>query len=334
MPLKVGFKNETLRYSNPFELARVVWRILKCESPDAVLIYGYYLWEHWLILFVARIARVPILFIGETFSLGSSRARMALKRAILPTLYRCMGAIIVIGVKNRAYYEKLGVQSPKLINARYCVDGAFFSPSPAQSNQARRTVRERYQIEPDAFVLLFVGRLFDRKRPRDVVEIQRRLQQVHPKLHTLMVGTGELESVLRQEALGISRITFTGFVDQAQIRDIYCASDCLIVPSEFETWGLVVNEAMHCGLPAVVTETCGAADDLVKRGETGFVYPVGGIEVAAQLVESLIVNPGLQALVAERARERVNGEFGVRQFALAIESAVKFVSRTAVARPG
>ncbi|MBI1859814.1 MAG: glycosyltransferase family 4 protein [Deltaproteobacteria bacterium] len=331
IPLKKGFTNKTLRYSNPFVFWIAVRKILcpgrKQDRPTAALIYGYYLWEHWLIWLQCKLSGTPILFVGETFSLQGDRWRGAIKRFILPILFRTFSQIITIGKKNRRHYESLGVSKKRLTEAHYCVDGAFFELETAVAERARHQMRERYQIPCDAFVMLFVGRLFDRKRPEDALEIHRLLCSSHPSLHTLIVGAGELESHLREAASHTPRLTLTGFLDQRTIRDLYCAADCLIVPSQFETWGLVVNEAMHAGIVPVVTDTCGVAGDLVVAGETGVIFKLGEPESAARQIAGLIDNPRLLRSMANAGKKLVNQEFSVDQFAEAILGALQRTSR-------
>jgi glycosyltransferase involved in cell wall biosynthesis len=77
-----------------------------------------------------------------------------------------------------------------------------------------------------------------------------------------------------------------GFLNQTEIAKAYVAADCLILPSDAaETWGLVVNEAMACGLPCIVSEACGCADDLVKPLFTDLCYPVGNIDAMERALE-------------------------------------------------
>src|SRR3989338_5286273 len=257
IPIKKGFKNETLQYNTPIQFIRRVHRVLIQERPTAVLVYGYYLWEHWLVFLVAKATKIPIIFVGETFTLGQNHVRRWLKKIFLPLFFRAINHIVTIGDKNKSYYESLGVSANKITPARYCVDGQFFELSATDAAQARRCFRKKHGIGEDDFILLFVGRLFARKRPMDVLEIHSRLFSRYAHLYSVIVGSGELESRLRSECSHLPRAIMTGFLNQEQIRDIYYAADCLIVPSEFETWGLVVNEAMHCAVPAIITETCG-----------------------------------------------------------------------------
>ena len=73
--------------------------------------------------------------------------------------------------------------------------------------------------------------------------------------------------------LGLTdRVRFLGFVNQSQLPSVYCAADFFVLPSLFEPFGLVVNEAMLCGLPVAVSDSVGARFDLVRPGENGYAY--------------------------------------------------------------
>ena len=93
-------------------------------------------------------------------------------------------------------------------------------------------------------------------------------------LHVLVVGSGEQEAAAKQfvhdHALPV---TFAGFLNQGEIATAYAAADVLVLPSDWgETWGLVVNEAMACGLPAILSNACGCAPESLHRGRTGFLF--------------------------------------------------------------
>jgi glycosyltransferase involved in cell wall biosynthesis len=138
----------------------------------------------------------------------------------------------------------------------------------------------------------------------------------HPFLHLLMVGDGELrdecEAYAREYSLPV---TFAGFVNQGDMPGAYAAADCLILPSDHgETWGLVVNEAMACGLPAIVSDHVGCHPDLVIEGRTGHVFPCGDVEAMARLLRTLAGAPaGLQRM-GEAARQHVQ-EYSIAHLA-------------------
>ena len=100
----------------------------------------------------------------------------------------------------------------------------------------------------------------------------------NPRIQGLMVGDGPLragcENLVRERSVPIR---FTGFLNQSQITKAYVASDALVLPSDGgETWGLVVNEAMACARPCIVSDRVGCGPDLVIPQETGSIFPSRG----------------------------------------------------------
>jgi glycosyltransferase involved in cell wall biosynthesis len=129
----------------------------------------------------------------------------------------------------------------------------------------------------------------------------------HPPLHLLMVGDGDLrpdcEAHARERRLPV---TFAGFLNQSEMPNAYGATDCLVLPSDHgETWGLVVNEAMACGLPAIVSDRVGCHPDLIVPGETGAVFPCGDVEALAGLVRRFAADPDALRGMGHSAQELI-----------------------------
>ena len=165
--------------------------------------------------------------------------------------------------------------------------------------------------------MLFVGKLIQKKRPLDLIAACRRAQSLRPGLnfHLLFVGTGDLAEAVRTncrvvlDAAGFigapgstdteaPPASFLGFLNQTQLPEAYAAADCIALPSEAtETWGLVVNEAMASGLPALVSDAVGCADDLVRSIDPELVFPLGDIEAQARaLIRMANVTPAAETL--------------------------------------
>jgi glycosyltransferase involved in cell wall biosynthesis len=109
----------------------------------------------------------------------------------------------------------------------------------------------------------------------------------------------------------------------------YAAADCLALPSDFgETWGLVVNEAMACGLPAIVSDRVGCATDLVEDGVTGRVFRFGDVPALADAIASSAGAPERLAMMGAEARERIAG-YSVEAAVAATLDAVRHVARGA-----
>ena len=100
------------------------------------------------------------------------------------------------------------------------------------------------------------------------------------------MGAGHLQGELQEQA-AVRNIPakFLGFKNQSQMPECYSASDILVLPSAVDTWGLVVNEAFACGLPAIVSDKVGCAPDMIREDLTGRVFPMGDSQCLAGAIE-------------------------------------------------
>ena len=259
--------------------------ILRDEPFDAFLIFG---WNHksaWQTLRACNASRVPTLMRGDS-QLRTPRGRLlrALKRISYAHLLSRFSAHLYVGRRNREYLRHYGVPDANLFHVPHFVDvDAFANRSThARNSGASAAVRRRFGIPDEASVFLFAGKLIDKKRPADFLEAIERLSshEGRDSVHALVVGDGPLRPRLELEyATCNGNVHFAGFVNQSEMPTYYACADALVLPSDGrETWGLVVNEAAACGVPAVVSEDAGCVEDLIDDDCTGFRFETGCIE--------------------------------------------------------
>jgi len=199
----------------------------------------------------------------------------------------------VYGQSNLEYIRKLGMPLDRIFIKRAVADTERF----LEDNTAEHP-------KPGYKVLLYVGRFSPEKNLGWLLRAFRRVQQdpENPRMILDLVGYGPLEDELRElaKALGISPLVrFRGKFLQAELRAIYRSADALILPSVIEPWGLVVNEAMLCGLPVLVSTQCGCAADLA-RPETGWTFSPWAESTLANLLEEIAETP--RAVLEEKGR--------------------------------
>ena len=179
----------------------------------------------------------------------------------------------------------------------------------------RGELRRKWSIPDDVTCFLFCGKLIPKKHPLDLLRALVRAVETGAPAHVLIVGDGELMAEAR--ALVDSRrlpVTFAGFLNQTEIVSAYVAADCLVLPSDTgETWGLVVNEAMACGLPAIVSDQVGCGPDLVSDDVTGATFPMGDVEALAQRLIEFAGDPDRLPELGAAARERVVSHYSVER---------------------
>jgi hypothetical protein len=209
-------------------------------------------------------------------------------------------------VRVREHLTAFGVEPSAIFDTPHCVDNGYFEKvaRPLRQPDQREAARARFGIDPSAFVVLFVGKLLANKRPLDAI---RALAESETGATLLVVGEGALEEECRREAarLGV-RVAWAGFLNQSEVAIAYGCADCLVLPSDAETWGLVVNEAMATGLPCIVSDGVGCAPDLIDA-TTGAVYPRGDVAALAGAIGALRRRLAAFPDVADACRARVAG---------------------------
>jgi glycosyltransferase involved in cell wall biosynthesis len=277
--------------------------VLIRERFDALWVHGYGQASNWIGFAAAIAARIPLLVRGDSQLLAqSSTPRRRLRRLLLTALFRAARGLLYIGEQNRRFYECFGTPQDKLFFAPYSVDNAFFAERArvARVTGGREALRRRIGAGADDVVVVVVGKLMDCKRPLDVVHA---LAHVDRRAVAVFVGDGELRSAVETalEATGVRGVV-TGFVNQSELPEWYAAGDVAVLASDFEKWGLVVNEAMACGLPVVVSNLVGCAPDLAREGESGAVFRARDPEALAATLRPLVEQPALRARLGEGAR--------------------------------
>jgi len=270
-----------------------IHKILAKAKPDALIITGWQSLPLLQALWAANRLEIPRIVRGDSNAL---RSRPRLVRGLHRFLLSRFDAFLATGKLNREFYVQYGVENEHIFSSRHFVDNKRFAEQHQREMGTRQTLRAAWNINEGQSAganahrvcFLFAGKLEPKKRIMDLLRAADIASRSNSKIHLLVVGTGELMEEARQLAESRSLpVTFTGFLNQTEITRAYAAADCLVLPSDFgETWGLVVNEAMACGLPAIVSDRVGCGPDLVTEGVTGSVFPCGDISaLASKLVE-------------------------------------------------
>lgn len=280
---------------------------LRAQRFDAVLVNGWNLLCYWQAVLAARSRHLPVMVRGDSHLLTPrSRFRRGIKRLGYPRLLSAFDAFLSVGCRNTEYLIAYGVSPERIFRVPHCVDNDFFRMSLTSLASDISALRHQHCIPEDATVFLFVGKFLPGKRPLDVLNALDRLKQSYPHVWGLFIGAGPLEKDLRAHAAAHGTPgSFGGFLNQRQIGAAYALSDILVLPGQ-ETWGLVVNEAMACGKPAIVSDAVGCAPDLIIEGETGFTYHEGDVEQLAECMGRLVGNPPLRGHMARHAEAHIS----------------------------
>jgi glycosyltransferase involved in cell wall biosynthesis len=285
-----------------------LWKTIRAGRFDVVLNLTSYMYaSFWITLAAARSRAIPLVLAIDATQiapLDGKKWKLMVKKFLWPRLYALANVMVVPSTGGVLLMRSLGIRAERIVRTAHSVDNDWWIDQASRVD--RDDVRAGWGIPPYAQVVLFCGKLQPWKRPQDALRAFGRSGVKGSYL--VFAGDGPLRTSLEAEAatLGISEfVRFLGFVNQSKLPAVYRSSDLLVLPSEYEAFGLVVNEAMLCGCVVAISDRVGARLDLVFEGTTGFVFPVRNLEVMAALLRDLLRAPDQMKRVAEAAREQV-----------------------------
>ena len=261
---------------------------------DAVVCYvGYLRRTFWIAQSAAKASGAAFIFGTDAHSLSPRDGRnwkVWLKKMFWPWLFRRAHQVIVPSSPTFRMVRELGIPVERITLTPYAVDNDWWKTESAKVNRA--AVRARWNVTVDQPVILFCAKLQPWKRPMDLLcafaaaKIDRAI--------LIFAGDGGEKVALENAAarLGVAdRVRFLGFVNQSQLPALYTAADVMVLPSSYEPFAVVVNEAMCCGCPVIVSDQVGAAADLVAPLRAEFVFPAGNVTALAQILRAAFSNP-------------------------------------------
>jgi len=305
IPLTEGYKHQFLETWGSKErkgwlnqpIAKNISKILQEGKFDAVWVHSW----SWLCalqgIFTAHRLKVPVLLRGESNGLTEPPGgiKKIAKSLFIKSLFRQISAFLYVGQLNRRFYEGYGVRDECLFPVPYAVDNDYFQWQAAEARQNRESFRQSLGLDKNRPIILFAAKLISVKRPQDLLSAYRLLSPdgiAEPNPYVLFVGDGELRTQLEQEAkaTGWSSIRFLGFYNQSQMPAIYDLCDVFVMASDFEPWGLAINEVMNAGKAVVVSDVAGCVPDLVHHQENGWIFPAGNVEELTRGIKWSLAN--------------------------------------------
>lgn len=278
------------------------------EGFTAFLTLGWYTWSMWQAMTAAWALGVPLLVRGDShLHVEGSPFRRFVRKVVYPVFMRRFAACLAVGAWSEEYFVHHGAR--KTIRSPHFVDNSWFAGRCAEAAPEVSELKRGLGIPDHATVFLFAGKFEEKKRPLDLLDAAAGLlrSDVSPDdFHIVMVGDGVLRDACERRARsGRLPVTFVGFANQTAMPRYYALSDVVVLPSTGrETWGLVVNEGMACGLPAIVSDRVGCGPDLVMDERTGYRFPCGDVGALSESMRAML-DPGARRRMGEAARIHV-----------------------------
>lgn len=246
------------------------------NSPEVIIIGGYHHPSSLLAIIYAKLFRKRVILWCES-NKYEQRSYHPLKEAYKRWYVKNCNAYIAPGKASCEYLVSLGAENRIIYIAPNAVDNDYFNQACSKYRQNKEALKKSRNY-PDK-IILYVGRLIDKKGIFDLLKAFQIISDKQSDIGLLLVGSGEKEKHYKDFCKNnqIKNIFFTGFLQQEELPLYYGLSDVFVLPTHSDPWGLVLNEAMACGLPVISSDAAGGAQDLIIHRENGYIFKMGDI---------------------------------------------------------
>ena len=302
-----------------------LYEIIKYK-PDVIIAAGWDTFSYLLSFLYAKIFHKKfILWSGSTKY--ENNWRRIISRLLVRSLIKYSDALISYGTRAKKYLIQLRAKREKIFIAYNTVDIDFFIKAISLLRKAEPKKQEREIKKKKKTIILYIGQLIERKGIKDLIKAIEILKSKIANIVLLLVGDGimksEILNYLKKNQLE-DTVRVMGNIKYNSLPEIYHLANIFVLPSREEVWGLVINEAMACGLPVITSNKTGASDDLVKQGENGFIFPARNYHILAQYLKTVIENPILARKMGENS-SRLIKSFNNRERARIFYTAINYV---------
>lgn len=268
IPLLVGYKytflNNTSKDPGSHHFKGIINPSLIQEiedwGPDVVWVWGWAFDSHLKVMRYFK-GKVPVWFRGDSTLLDEPNRfslRKTVRRIFLTWVYKHIDKAFYVGTHNKAYFKAHGLKENQLVYAPHAIDNERFADPTGKFTDNAKSWRKSIGYKENDFVLMYVGKFEPNKNLKDLITKINNSQ-----IYLVLVGNGPLEEELKQMAS--ENIQFLPFQNQSKLPALYRLANAVILNSNSETWGLVINEALACGVPVFASAKCGGALDLLEK---------------------------------------------------------------------
>jgi glycosyltransferase involved in cell wall biosynthesis len=286
---------------------RGMWSALRRFRPNSILCGGYNYPAFWEALAWAKFHSVPFAAWIESTS-RDQRNPSVLTEFVKRQFIRNCSSFAVPGKSSFEYVTSMGVSAERIHTAPNAVDIRRFANLARSAREREAQCRAELGLPPRYFV--YAGRVTREKGVFQLLEAYTQLEpELRSKVGLVLVGEETARDELMKNAAKVypGTVIFPGFAQRDQLAAFYALAEVLVFPTLSDTWGLVVNEAMACGLPIIATDVAGCTADLVHDGENGYVIPVADVVKLAEAMAAFARDPQLASRMGELSARLIEG---------------------------
>lgn len=282
----------------------------------------------------SKLLKTPVILHSETVKSvqwfeGIKGVQWLLVKAINPLrryIIRRVNAIVVSGTMCRDFHLEQGAQAEKIFIAPDALDNELFILQSSGLKKEKEKLKQQLGINSKR-VILYVGQLITRKGVRYLIEAYGELKKDYKDVCLMLVGDGPLRIELEESCAKhrIKDVHFLGNKSYEELPKYYSMADIFVLPTLEDIWGLVVNEAMACGLPVITTKAAGCAVDLIVPGGNGFIVDEADAGQLCSAMRKIISDETLARKMGKKSLEMVNNRWNIDENVNGVVSAIEYV---------
>ena len=289
-----------------FLLNRDVGSALAKSEPDVILCGGYNYAASWQSLLWARHHGIPFYLWSESNAKDLRRGHAIVEFLKSQFLRRCSGFVVPGNAAREYLRTDKNISENLIFMAPNAVDNELFAAA-AYSARQRAAAHRQAMVLPSRY-FLFAGRLVREKGVFELLSAYAKLDEpMRQQVGLVFVGDGVSRRQLEEQGASISPgvIRFAGFAQREQLAIYYALAEMLVLPTYADTWGLVVNEAMACGLPVILSRAAGCATELVRDNWNGLLVLPRDVSSLALAMQTLAAQPDLCATMGANSAQHI-----------------------------
>lgn len=290
---------------------------------DAVILSGNPDFTTHIAFLTCKLLKIPFIWWSE----GIETSQSSLGKLISPLtkyIIKSSDSVVVPGILAKKFHVKLGAASNKIFLAPNIVDNDLFLEKSSNFKQNIFLVKQELNLS-NKKTILYVGRLVEAKGLLYLLEAYKKLKLEYNDICLVFVGDGPLREKLEDLCVNenIKEVIFTGWLSEDRIK-YYSVADVFVLPTLRDVWGLVINEAMCCGLPIISTNAAGASWDMVTSGENGYIIEPASSEQLYSSIKTIVVDKDLARKMGEKSLEIVKNKFNLDNMVSGFFSAILY----------
>jgi glycosyltransferase involved in cell wall biosynthesis len=309
----------------------IIYRLIK-DEPDVLVVGGYAYPTAIMALLTAKKLKIPcVLWCATSLLENNIHAKSfwgKIKHMLKKTIIKLNNAYLVPGIRAQKYLEAFGVSEDKIYYMRNSFDLGFFAKKSKKIRERKNKIKKELGID-NGNVIIYVGLLKKSKGMMPLLESFRLLKDRELKINLVLVGSGPFEFRMRRicNEWKMTNVYFFGFKQKRDLPKFYGIADIFAFPSFKDAWGMVINEAMACGLPVVTTTQTGAAYDLIQNEGNGLVVKAGDFNILADAIYNILNKSEKEKKKMGQLSEKRIFSYTHRDAALQFLKAVKCLSK-------